>query len=124
MKKLILISALLFSFNRWADVNLGYTAHSCSTLLSAYEEAQADERALLLVTIAYRSAIASYFTGINIGIGIVRVSNSLFLPFKDFTDVEDETAFLHTLNECKKDNSKYLNEILFPYYLKLPNAEE
>ena len=24
----------------------------------------------------------------------------------------------------KKDNSKYLNEILFPYYLKLPNAEE
>ena len=122
MKKLILISALLFSFNSWANerVLVGSVAQSCESFNSEIETIRPQQNDPIdfskIHSLNYQHAFISYLSGRNAS----RLNNGGLKNLADST----EFVFAYVKNECTKYRYKKVYAVLNDYYDDLPDYIE
>ena len=118
MKKLILISALLFSFNGWANL-IGITNMPCEVFLETYANADKDTRLVLGIE------IYDFLLGVNSGTKVSRFEENIrTFPLRDLRSNTNDFKLANIANSCEKEKDKKVIMHLMDYWMTLPILDE
>ena len=118
MKKLILISAVLFSFNGWANL-IGITEMPCEVFLETYGNADKDTRLVLGIE------VYDFLLGVNLGTKVNRFEeNKATFPLKDLWSNTNDFMLANIANSCEKEKDKTIILHLMDYWMTLPMLDE